>query len=131
VDAPPRATQISGRKIHARHALASILSMLMSTLGCYSLLLTSADLEKKKSFYFPFYAFYFICNIQKKKNQISNFKIRKFKKKKKRKRERKLALTNNNKKKIQILNFKIQKKCGIYFFYSIFMSRDQAKPSSH
>jgi hypothetical protein len=126
--APPRF--LAARS--AQHALASILSMLMSALSRYSLLLTSADpkkkkKKKKKSFYFPFYAFYFICNIQKKKKsnfEFQNSKIQKFKKKK---NERKLALTNKKKKNS---NFKFQnskkKKCGIYFFYSIFMSRDRA-----
>ena len=46
--------------------------------------------------------FYFICNIQKKKIQISNFKIRKFKKKKKRS---KTGKTREEKKKKKVILF--------------------------
>ena len=58
-------------------------------------------MKKKKVLLFSFVFFLFYL---KKKIQISNFKIWKFKKK---------------------------KKCGIYFFDFIFMSRDRAKLSSH
>jgi hypothetical protein len=56
--------------------------------------------KKKGHFYFPLYAFYFICNIKKKK-----------------KRERKLALTSKGKKKFKIQKFKkkIWDNCLILF----------------
>ena len=55
--------------------------------------------EKNSShIYFPLHAFYFVCNVwRKKKIQISKFKIRKFIKQKERKR--KLAWTSKKKKK--------------------------------
>ena len=69
--------------------------------------------RKKKSFYFPLYAFYFICNIQKKKKRENwHWPVRR-------------------KKKFEFWISKFKKKCGIYFFDFIFMSRDRAKPSTH
>ena len=96
---------------------------LMSALGLYSLLLTSADPKKKKKKVILFsFVCIFICNIQEKK--------------KKRERERKLALTSKKEKKnsnfkFWIPKFKKKKNVGYTFFYSIFMSRDRAKPLSH
>jgi hypothetical protein len=67
-------------------------TLLMSALGQSSLLLTSANLEKKKKkkpFYFPLYAFYFICNIQKKKKKKIKFRILKFEKNSEKKKKKK------------------------------------------
>ena len=117
VDAPPRATHIFGSKIHARHAPTSILSMLMSA--------DPGKKKKKSPFYFPLYAFYFICNIQKK---ILNFEFQnsKFENSKKRKRKKKRKKWHwplrKKKKKIRILNFefhnsKKKKLVGTFWFY--------------
>ena len=81
--------------------------------------------KKKKHFIFLCMPFILFAIFKKKKSnfEFQNSKIQK----KKKRRKRKLALTSKKKKKkkIRILNFKIQKKkCGIYFFDSIFMSRD-------
>jgi hypothetical protein len=64
------------------------LPVMTSALGAVDV--SRPEEKKKKSFYFPLYAFYFICNIQKKKK--SNFEFENSKNQKKKKKREKTGI---------------------------------------